>query len=97
MIDDLSVLEAKIITALAATAPVGLIGLVVAAPTAYSSASVATRVLMRKGLVGRRHVRGGFVYRLTEAAHKAVQAKGVRNGIRFLEQLNLNVTSDGRN
>jgi hypothetical protein len=43
MLDDLSVLEAKIITALAATAPMGLIGLVVAAATSYSSASVATR------------------------------------------------------
>jgi len=77
MLDDLTVLETKIITALAASAPMGLIGLMVAAATSYSSASVTTRVLISKGLVKRCHVRGGYLYHLTPATHDAVQAKGV--------------------
>jgi DNA-binding IclR family transcriptional regulator len=78
MIDDLSVLETKIITALAASpAPIGLISLMVAAATSYSSASVTTRVLISKGLVERRHLRGGYIYRLSPAAFEAVQSKGV--------------------
>ena len=76
MLDDLTVLETKIITALAASAPMGLIGLVATA-TSYSSASVTTRVLISKGLVKRCHVRGGYLYHLTPATHDAVQAKGV--------------------
>jgi len=53
MLDDLTVLETKIITALAASAPMGLIGLMVAAATSYSSASVTTRVLIRSDLPSR--------------------------------------------
>ena len=78
MSNDLSVLEATIITALAAAqAPMTLIGLMIAAATSYSSASVTSRVLMGKGLVTRRRTKYGYIYQLTSAAHQATQAKGV--------------------
>jgi predicted transcriptional regulator len=68
----LSALEKKIANALAAShEAIGLIGLMVDADTAYSSASVTARALIRKGLAERSLGDTGIVYRLTPAGKAA--------------------------
>jgi hypothetical protein len=74
LLANLSILESKILDALDASAPVGLIGLMIATAASYSSVSVTTRVLVRKGLLARGHFKGGHVFQLTPAAQEAMVA-----------------------
>lgn len=71
----LSRIERKIADALGRSPhPLGLIDLMVNADTAYSSASVTTRAMIKRGLAESSLCSTGTIYRLTAAGKDALLA-----------------------